>query len=104
MVREVVANHFLNGEARGGRFLITDRRLGFRPHRFNVQLSTWSIRHDEIESVRHEGERLLVIGVRGAAKPEWLVVSDAAALEHEVAALAQPVSDSIGAASNASAV
>lgn len=104
IVREVLANHFLKGESRGGWLLITNRRLGFRPYRFNVQVSTWSIRHDEIESVRHEGERLLVIGVRGAAKPEWLVVADAAALEREVAALAQPASDDTGDASNASAV
>lgn len=104
VVREVLANHFLNNESRGGTLLITDRRLGFRPNRFNIQLSTWSIRHEEIESVHHEGQQLLVIGVRGAAKPEWLLVSNAAALEREVAALAHPASDSMGNASNASAV
>ncbi|MGE6760752.1 tetratricopeptide repeat protein [Corallococcus interemptor] len=90
VVREVVANHFLDGESRGGRLLITDRRLGFCPNRFNLQVSTWSIRHDEIESVHHEGQQLLVIGVRGAAKPEWLLVFNASALESEITALIQP--------------
>ena len=31
------ANHFLNGEGRGGRLYLTNRNLIFQPHRFNLQ-------------------------------------------------------------------
>ena len=31
------ANHFLNMEGRGGRLYLTNKRLIFKPHRFNVQ-------------------------------------------------------------------
>jgi hypothetical protein len=40
---ELPANHFLDGEARGGRLHVTDRRLVFVPHRYNVQLDGWSV-------------------------------------------------------------
>jgi hypothetical protein len=89
VVRQVAANHFLKGEARGGKLLMTERRLGFLPHRFNAQLATWSAGYDQIESVRHEGERLLVISLRGSASPEWLVVENAAELEGRVAAMVE---------------
>lgn len=31
------ANHFLNGEGRGGRLFLTNRNLIFQPHRMNLQ-------------------------------------------------------------------
>lgn len=34
------ANHFLRDEGRGGTLTLTDRRIVFVPHRFNVQLSS----------------------------------------------------------------
>ncbi|HEX9103066.1 MAG TPA: hypothetical protein VF997_12725 [Polyangia bacterium] len=37
-----IANHFLDGEGRGGRLFVTERRLGFVPHKYNVQLAGWS--------------------------------------------------------------
>lgn len=74
LIDELAANHFLNGEARGGKALITSRRLGFRPHRFNVQLDTWSARLGAIEPSRVEGSRFLVVRAAGSAAPAWLVV------------------------------
>jgi hypothetical protein len=48
-----VANHTFHGEARGGRLLVTDRRIGFRPHRYNVQLEPWSVPFEGVIGVRH---------------------------------------------------
>ena len=72
LLREQVANHFLGGEARGGKVLITNRRLAFRPHRFNVQLATFSVPLDKIRSLTTEGSRFLVV-TTDAPKPEWIV-------------------------------
>lgn len=52
---ELRGNHFLNGESRGGKILITDRRLGFQPSRFSVQLDPWSIPLAAIDRVEREG-------------------------------------------------
>jgi hypothetical protein len=82
VLREMAANHFLNGEARGGRLLVTQRRLGFRPHRFNVQLATWSCGLSEIRSLRSEGQRLVVIET--APGDDWVVVANAAAAADEL--------------------
>jgi hypothetical protein len=38
IVQEAPANHMLRHEGRGGRLVITNRRIVFLPHRFNVQL------------------------------------------------------------------
>lgn len=46
------ANHVLRGEARGGHLLVTDARVGFRPHRYNVQLQTWSAPLSSIRALR----------------------------------------------------
>ncbi|MBX7114286.1 MAG: hypothetical protein K1X64_08120 [Myxococcaceae bacterium] len=87
IVRQVTANHFENGEARGGDLLITNRRLGFRPHRFNVQLTTWNVRHSEIRGAYCEGDRFLVI--QGMKRHDWLVVWHSGDLAKEIAALAK---------------
>jgi hypothetical protein len=42
------ANHFLDGEGRGGQLLVTERRLRFVPHRYNVQLALWSVPWEEV--------------------------------------------------------
>src|SRR6185436_11947631 len=61
LVHEWVGNHFLGGESRGGRVLLTSARLGFRPHRFNVQSATWSVNRADITRVRVEGARFLLV-------------------------------------------
>jgi hypothetical protein len=75
---EVAANHFLGGEARGGKLLATDRRLAFRPHRFNVQLDTWSVPLADLAALRTEGARFLLVTTQGTsaerAEEHWLVV------------------------------
>jgi hypothetical protein len=68
------ANHMLGREARGGELLVTDRRLGFRPHRFNVQLDNWSLPFDQILRTRVEGTRLVVLDT--TAGEEILVAPD----------------------------
>jgi hypothetical protein len=65
-------SHVLGRENRAGRLLVTNRRLGFQPSRFSVQLETWSVALDEIESVeviveRHDhgiARGLLAIGTK----------------------------------------
>jgi hypothetical protein len=42
------ANHFLDGEGRGGTLWVTDRRLAFCPHRYNVQLDLFVIEWEAI--------------------------------------------------------
>lgn len=59
--RTFPANHMLGNEARGGALLLTNRRIGFRPHRFNVQLDTWSIPREQLRQARPEGSRLLIL-------------------------------------------
>lgn len=72
LLEEVSANHFLGGEARGGKLLVTDRRIAFRPHRFNVQLDTWTVPRAEVTGTRTEGLRMLVVSTRDGAE-HWLV-------------------------------
>lgn len=82
---EIVANHFLRGEARGGKLLLTDRRVAFRPHRFNVQLDTWSARYADIRSVATSGARFVDLSLTDGSEA-WLVVMRPA----DVAAKLQP--------------
>ena len=100
-----LANHMLDGEARGGRLIVTDRRIGFRPHRYNVQLETWSTPFDAVRAVRdrlptyvlldlHDGrtERLVVQhrkdiaayldGLRRAEPAQRAAVSSALCEQH----------------------
>jgi hypothetical protein len=42
------ANHFRNGEARGGKLYLTNRRLIFQPHHFNLQNAPVGIARSEI--------------------------------------------------------
>jgi hypothetical protein len=86
LLRELPANHFLRGEARGGKLLITDRRLAFRPHRFNVQLDTWSMPLAELAKADPVGTRLLVLHDRAGAE-SWLVVWNTDALAQELLAM-----------------
>jgi hypothetical protein len=64
-------NHFLNGESRGGKILITDRRLAFEPSRFNVQLDPWSIPLDAIDRVELEGMHF--VRLLSGEEEHWLV-------------------------------
>lgn len=84
---EMQANHFLHGESRGGHVLVTDRRLAFRPHRFNVQLDTWSANLEDIHDLAQEGTRFLVLTVGDDRATEWIVVSDPAGLTRQIRAL-----------------
>ncbi len=90
IVREVTANHFLRGESRGGKLLVTNERLAFRPNRFNVQLATWSLPLTQIRSLSVEGERFVVVGTDAGA--EWLVTMAPHKLVETIrqAALGQP--------------
>lgn len=83
---EMSANHFLHGESRGGHVLLTDRRLAFRPHRFNVQLDTWSANLEHIHELAQEGTRFLVLTVGDRRETEWIVVSDPASLTKKILA------------------
>lgn len=69
------ANHFLTGEGRGGELLVTTRRLGFCPHRFNVQRAPWSVPLDQVRSTAVEGDRFLLVTADGRKSPEWIVTS-----------------------------
>lgn len=73
LLAEYRANHFLKGEGRGGKLLLTSKRLAFRPHRFNVQLEPWSVPLADLERVETEGARMLLVHVRGQREPAWLV-------------------------------
>ena len=74
---QAAANHFLGGEARGGRIFLTRTFLGFRPHRFNVQLDTWQVPLSQITGAHAEGSRLVVVDAAEPAHSGWLVVMDA---------------------------
>jgi hypothetical protein len=71
---ERAANDFLGGEGRGGKLMVTTRRLVFRPHRFNVQLDLFSVRLDEVRSLEVAGDRFLVVGTGPGKRPRWLVL------------------------------
>ncbi len=88
LLHDRMANHFLGGEARGGRLLVTSRRLAFRPHRFNAQLATWSVRLEEIADLRAEGDRFLVVALSGGAAEQWLVAWGARGVGEAVRAVA----------------
>lgn len=82
------ANHFLGGEARGGKLLVTTRRLGFAPHRFNVQSSPWSVRLEDVRALDVEGERFLVVGTNSDSTPQWLVSSKPGELAAQITRIA----------------
>src|SRR5262249_40925869 len=58
---DVAANHFLRNEGRGGRLFVTDRRLVFVPHRFNVQLDRVEQRLADVRAIQWAR----VVGQRG---------------------------------------
>jgi hypothetical protein len=96
----VLANHFRGAEGRGGKLLLTSRRLAFRPHRFNVQLETWTTPLEAIRSFAFEGDRFLLVDV-GAHAPEWIVVHrtrEVAATLSRLAAMPEPERTSSAAA------
>ncbi len=81
------ANHFLGDEGRGGELLLTDRRIVFVPHRFNVQLAAVEQALGRVRSV--EWARVVnaaglplshVLWVVEDERRERYVVRDAAAL------------------------
>jgi len=90
LVREMAGSHFLHGEGRGGRVLLTTRRLAFRPHRFNVQLDLWSTPLADIQGVAPEGSRFLVVTTRACDEPVWIVVPSAAHVIEEIRARMGP--------------
>lgn len=73
VLRTLPANHFVGGEARGGKLLVTTRRLGFQPHRFNVQLGTWSVRLEDVRGLACEGTRFLLVDTGSPGRQEWIV-------------------------------
>ncbi len=79
-------NHFLHRESRGGKIILTNRRLAFVPNRFNVQLDVWSMRLDDVRSVVREGERFIVIDT--GTSSEWIVTMKAERLRGDLALLA----------------
>jgi hypothetical protein len=84
LLAERPANHFLRGEGRGGKLLVTSKRLAFRPHRFNVQLDTWSLPLKDVERLECEGARLLLVYGRGLHDPSWIVAISPASLKEYV--------------------
>jgi hypothetical protein len=73
------ANHFLNGEGRGGRLFVTERRIGFLPHRYNVQLAPWSVAWDSVTGFSTPNSAVVgavaaVAGVPARALQNFLVV------------------------------
>lgn len=75
LVFEAPAAHFLDGEARGGKLVVTSQRIGFRPHRFNVQLAVWSMKKADVAEVTLEGTQLLVVRSRAGGPDAWLTVT-----------------------------
>lgn len=75
---EAPANHFLNGEARGGRLYLTNRSLTFQPHGFNLQSTPVTIPRDEISGAQ-AGKTLgvipngLTVKTRAGAKDQFVV-------------------------------
>ena len=73
------ANHIRGIEAVGGWLLLTDQRLVFRPHRWNIQKAEWSVPLPEL--IRMEPRRTMGIvpnGMRAvtASGEERFVVED----------------------------
>jgi hypothetical protein len=99
LVEEVRANHFLRHEGRGGKLFVTDRRVVFVPHRFNVQLAGAEQRLADVREVRW-GRILSLSGLPLSsfielvedARTERYVVREAAAVGAmiEATALAGP--------------
>jgi hypothetical protein len=52
IVNQERANHFLRDEGGGGTLFITDRRVMFLPHRFNVQLDRVEHRLPDIRDMQ----------------------------------------------------
>ncbi|MEJ7727653.1 MAG: hypothetical protein WKG00_00390 [Polyangiaceae bacterium] len=51
LIFEALANHFLGDEGRGGHIYLTDRRVAFVPHRFNIQLAAVDIPLEAVQSI-----------------------------------------------------
>lgn len=75
----IPANHFLRGEGRGGKLLVTSQRLVFVPHRFNVQLELTSVAFSNIVACEIVGERLLAVSTR-SGEPHWIITNQPARL------------------------
>ena len=51
IVREGVANHFQSIEAVGGRLVLTNERVIFKSHPFNIQTHEWSVARTDISEM-----------------------------------------------------
>jgi hypothetical protein len=93
VVRTLMANHFLHGEARGGTLRVTNRRLVFRPHRYNVQLTPWALPLSEVRALSSEGTNLLLVNPHTA--DEQILAVQRAPRESEIlrGIVAQPESE-----------
>lgn len=60
MVFEGPANHFKRREGRGGRLYLTDKRLHFVPHFFNIQRSKVSIPVPEVVEAFHSKKKTII--------------------------------------------
>jgi hypothetical protein len=97
LIEEVVANHFLNHEGRGGKLFITDRRVVFTPHRFNVQLAPVEQRLADVRDVRWAR----VVGAAGAPMSSFLELVEGARSERYVVSGAAELGARIEAAASA---
>lgn len=83
------ANHWSGWESVGGRLYLTDRRLVFRSHRYNLDNHEWSIGVGEIEAVDTYNSLWLfpnglVVRISGRDdetfvvndRPEWVVATE----------------------------
>lgn len=52
LLKHGVASHRRGWETVGGRLYLTDRRLMFQPHLFNLQIEEWCVGLTEVEEVR----------------------------------------------------
>ena len=60
IIKQGSANHWQGWEAAGGRLFLTDQRLVFKSHRFNVQRHEISIELGEVAFVKARNNFLLV--------------------------------------------
>jgi len=60
LIKQGAANHWQGWEAVGGRLFLTDQRLVFKSHSFNVQRHETSIELEEVAFVKPRNNFLLV--------------------------------------------
>ena len=73
------ANHLRKAEGVGGWLILTDERLAFRPHKFNVQTVDWSVPLEQVSGFEPRSTAWIIpngIGVVTARGEERFVVDD----------------------------